>query len=90
MNTERVVRGGQPRTQGREDDPLVTVNLHVRQSQLAALDRLADAERMSRAALVRQAVDRLLQSLRISTQTLEPLVSDAKSQSTEEKEEEAC
>jgi hypothetical protein len=45
MTTERVHRGGRPRTQGHEDDPLVTVSLHVRQRQLAALDQLADAER---------------------------------------------
>ncbi len=45
MSTARVYRGGRPRTQGRVDDPLVTVSLHVRKSQLAALDQLADAER---------------------------------------------
>ena len=44
MTTERVSRGGRPRTQGNEDDPLVTVSLHVRKSQLAELDQLADAE----------------------------------------------
>jgi hypothetical protein len=36
MTTERVYRGGRPRTQGHEDDPLVTVSLHVRKSQLVA------------------------------------------------------
>jgi hypothetical protein len=64
MNTERVVRGGRPRTQGRQDDPLVTVSLHVRKSQLAELDQRADAERTSRAALVREAIDRLLKHLK--------------------------
>jgi hypothetical protein len=63
MTTERVSRGGRPRTQGNEDDPLVTVSLHVRQSQLAALDQLADAERTSRAALVREAIALLLTRL---------------------------
>jgi Ribbon-helix-helix protein, copG family len=64
MTTERVYRGGRPRTQGREDEPLVTVNLHVRKSQLAELDQLADAEHTSRAALVREAIDRLLKGLK--------------------------
>lgn len=60
MTTERVSHGGRPRTQGSEDDPLVTVSLHVRQSQLAKLDQLADEKDTSRAALVREAIDRLL------------------------------
>jgi Ribbon-helix-helix protein, copG family len=64
MRTPGVDRGGRPRTQGREGDPLVTVSLHVRQSQLAALDQLADAEHTSRAALVREAIDRLLTRLK--------------------------
>jgi metal-responsive CopG/Arc/MetJ family transcriptional regulator len=64
MTTERVFQGGRPRTQGREDDPLVTVSLHVRKSQLAELDQLADAEHTSRAALVREAIDRLLNGLK--------------------------
>jgi Ribbon-helix-helix protein, copG family len=64
MTTERVSRGGRMRTQGNEDDPLVTVSLHVRKSQLAELDQLADAERTSRAALVREAIDRLLKGLK--------------------------
>jgi Ribbon-helix-helix protein, copG family len=64
MTTERVYRGGRPRTQGNNDDPLVTVSLHVRKSQLAELDQLADAERTSRAALVREAIDRLLTRLK--------------------------
>jgi hypothetical protein len=34
MSTPGVDVGGHPRTQGREDDPLVTVSLHVRKSQL--------------------------------------------------------
>jgi Ribbon-helix-helix protein, copG family len=63
MNTPGVNPGGYPRTQGREDDPLVTVSLHVRKSQLAALDQLADAQHTSRAALVRDAIDRLLTQL---------------------------
>jgi hypothetical protein len=36
----------------------------VRKSQLAELDQLADAERTSRAALVREAIDRLLTRLK--------------------------
>jgi Ribbon-helix-helix protein, copG family len=64
MSTARVYRGGRPRTQGHEDDPLVTVSLHVRQGQLAALDQLADAAHTSRAALVREAIDRLLTRLK--------------------------
>jgi len=64
MVTEREYRGGRPRKQGREEDPLVTVNLHVRQSQLAALDQLADAEHTSRAELVREAIDLLLKRLK--------------------------
>ena len=63
MITEGVYRGGRPRKQGRAEDPLVTVNLHVRQSQLAELDHLADAEHTSRAGLVREAVDLLLKRL---------------------------
>ncbi len=64
MGTERVYRGGRPRTRGRQDDPLVTVSLHVRKSQLAELDQLADAEHTSRAALVREAINRLLTRLK--------------------------
>jgi len=64
MVTEREYRGGRPRKQGREEDPLVAVNLHVRQSQLAALDQLADAEHTSRAELVREAIDLLLKRLK--------------------------
>jgi Ribbon-helix-helix protein, copG family len=64
MTTERGSRGGRPRTQGHEVDPLVTVSLHVRKSQLAELDELADAEHVSRAALVREAIDRLLTRLK--------------------------
>ena len=73
MTTERVSRGGRPRTQGIEDDPLVTVSLHVRKSQLAELDQIADAERTSRAALVREAIDRLLKGVkRILTRLQRP------------------
>jgi Ribbon-helix-helix protein, copG family len=64
MSTPGVNRGGHPRTQGGEEDPLVTISLHVRKSQLAALDQLADAEHTSRAALVREAIDRLLTRLK--------------------------
>jgi predicted transcriptional regulator len=42
----------------------VTVSLHVRKSPLAELDHLADAEATSRAALVREAIDRLLNRLK--------------------------
>jgi predicted transcriptional regulator len=43
----------------------VTVNLQVRQRQLAVLDQLADAEHTSRAALVREAIDLLLKRLKL-------------------------
>jgi Arc/MetJ-type ribon-helix-helix transcriptional regulator len=39
---------------------LVTVSVHLRKSQLAILDRLADTEHTSRAELVREAIDLLL------------------------------
>jgi ribbon-helix-helix CopG family protein len=64
MSTGRGNQGGRPRTQGSEDDPLVTVNLHVRKSQLAELDQLANVERTSRAELIRRAIDLLLTSLK--------------------------
>jgi hypothetical protein len=64
MSTPGGYQGGRPRIQGREEDPLVTVSLHVRQSQLAALDQRADAAHTSRAALVREAIDRLLTRLK--------------------------
>ena len=64
MVDERGHRGGRPRKQGWEDDPLVTVNLHVRKSQLSELDQLADAEHTSRAELVRRAIDLLLKRLK--------------------------
>lgn len=57
-------RGGRPRKQGWEEDPLVTVNLHVRKSQLVELDHLADADHTSRAELVREAIDLLLKRLK--------------------------
>jgi hypothetical protein len=41
----------------------VTVSMHLRKSQLAGLDQLADAVHISRAALVREAIDRLLTRL---------------------------
>ena len=43
-----------------QQDPLVTISLHVRQSQLVRLDELATAEHTSRAELVREAIDLLL------------------------------
>ena len=64
MSRARVYQGGRPRMQGRNEDPLVTVSLHVRKGQLAALDQLADAAHTSRAALVREAIDRLLTRLK--------------------------
>jgi metal-responsive CopG/Arc/MetJ family transcriptional regulator len=64
MSIGRGNQGGRPRTQGSEDDPLVTVNLHVRKSQLAVLDELANAGRTSRAELIRQAIDLLLTRLK--------------------------
>jgi hypothetical protein len=63
MTVARQPHGGRPRTQGRAADPLVTVSLHVRQGQRAALDQLAEAAHTSRAALVREAIDRLLTRL---------------------------
>ena len=41
MADARAPRGGRPRKQGWEEDPLVTVSVHLRKSQLAALDQLA-------------------------------------------------
>ena len=64
MTVARQPHGGRLRTQGRAEDPLVTVSLHVRQGQRAELDQLADAEHTSRAALVREAIDRLLKGLK--------------------------
>jgi hypothetical protein len=64
MRTPGVDRAGRRRTQGGEDDPLVTVSLHVRLGQLTELDQLADAAHTSRAALVREAIDRLLTRLK--------------------------
>ena len=60
MAAARAPRGGRPRKQGWEADPLVTVSIHLRKSQLAALDTLADAEHTSRAEFVREAIDLLL------------------------------
>jgi hypothetical protein len=65
MSTERVYRGGRPRTQGWEEDPLVTVSVHLRKSHLVALDQLAGAEHTSRAELVREAIDLLLKRLKL-------------------------
>jgi len=64
MAGARKSRGGRPRTQGRAEDPLVTVSLQVRQGQRAALDQMADTAHTSRAALVREAIDRLLTRLK--------------------------
>ncbi len=66
MDAARAQRGGRPRKQGWEEDPLVTVNLHLRKSQLAQLDQLADSEHTSRAELVREAIDLLLKRLKRS------------------------
>ena len=60
MPVERARRGGRPRKQGWAEDPLVTVSVHLRKSQLAILDQLADTERTSRAELVREGIDLLL------------------------------
>jgi hypothetical protein len=60
MATARPPRGGRPRKQGWAADPLVTVSVHLRKSQLALLDQWADAEHTSRAELVREAIDLLL------------------------------
>jgi hypothetical protein len=47
--------------------------MQLRKSQLADLDQLADAERTSRAALVREAIDRLLKGVkRILTRLKRP------------------
>ena len=64
MAAARAPRGGRPRTQGGQEDPLVTVSVHLRKSQLAALDQLANAEHTSRAELVREAIDQLLKRLK--------------------------
>jgi hypothetical protein len=64
MATERARRGGRARQQGWAEDPLVTVSMHLRKSQLVSLDHLADAERTSRAELVRQAIDLLLKGFK--------------------------
>ena len=60
MINKGVARGGRPRQQGRAEDALVTANLQVRKSHLATLDQLADAEHTSRAELVREAIDLLI------------------------------
>jgi metal-responsive CopG/Arc/MetJ family transcriptional regulator len=64
MAAAHVPRGGRPRKQGWEADPLVTVSVHLRKHQLAALDQLADAEHTSRAELIREAIDFLLTRLK--------------------------
>jgi hypothetical protein len=64
MTIARQPHGGRPRTQGRTEDPLVTISLHVRQGQREALDQFADTAHTSRAALVREAIDRLLTHLK--------------------------
>ena len=66
MATERARRGGRQRQQGWAEDPLVTVSLHLRKSQLATLDQLADTEHTSRAELVREAIDLLLKRVKHS------------------------
>jgi hypothetical protein len=67
MSTARVYRGGCPRPQRGEDDPLVTMSLHVWKGQLAELDQLADAAHTIRAPLMREAIDRLLTRLKRSS-----------------------
>ena len=64
MAAAHVPRGGRPRKQGWEADPLVTVSVHIRKSQLAVLDQLADAQHASRAELIREAIDLLLTHLK--------------------------
>jgi metal-responsive CopG/Arc/MetJ family transcriptional regulator len=64
MAAEHAPRGGRPRKQGWEEDPLLTVSVHLRKSQLATLDQLADAGHTSRAELVREAIDLLLERLK--------------------------
>ncbi len=54
---------GREGTDRREEDPLVTVSVHLRKSHLVALDQLAGAEHTSRAELVREAIDLLLKRL---------------------------
>lgn len=63
MSTPEVDGDGRQPKQGRENDPLITVSLHVRKRQLTELDQLAAAAHTSRAALVREAIDRLLTRL---------------------------
>jgi hypothetical protein len=63
MSTPAVYRGVRPRTPRREDDPLATVSLHVRRSQLTELDQLGAVSHTSRATMVREAIDRLLTRL---------------------------
>ena len=64
MTVARQPHGGRPRTQGRAEDPLVTISLQVRQGQREALDQFAESAQTSRAALVREAIDRLLTHLK--------------------------
>jgi metal-responsive CopG/Arc/MetJ family transcriptional regulator len=63
MAAERTPRGGRPRKQEWEEDPLVSVSVHLRKNQLATLDQLANAEHTSRAEFVREAIDLLLKRL---------------------------
>jgi hypothetical protein len=63
MSTPKVDWEGRQRPKGGDDDPLITVSLHVRKSQLTDLDQLAAMGHTSRAALVREAIDRLLTRL---------------------------
>jgi hypothetical protein len=64
MTIARQPHGGRPRTQGHTEDPLVTISLQGRQGQREALDQFADTAHTSRAALVREAIDRLLTHLK--------------------------
>jgi hypothetical protein len=63
MSAPEADRGGRQRKQERQDDLLITVSLHVRKRQLTELDQLAATAHTSRAALVREAIDRLLTRL---------------------------
>jgi len=64
MSAPEADRGGRQRKQEHQDDLLITVSLHVRKRQLTELDQLAAGAHTSRAALVREAIDRLLKGLK--------------------------
>lgn len=60
MVAERARRGGRPWKQEWAEGPLVMVSVHLRKSQLAILDQLADTEHTSCAELVREEIGLLL------------------------------